>query len=188
MRSVIKFVCGLILLVELTSCANTPRPPIQIIGATLTPETHPTLTRIPSVPNNSPTPSPSATASTPTHSLPTALSSLRGTLFALLVNNRLIAARVQEGQIFAERALEPIPTGAGFRAVGHLMALSRDGKTLFVLAPGEAGQFDTISAVDVITAKVQASDRLPDSGGVYRSLALGRSPVGFIFSGTVVAM
>lgn len=104
-----------------------------------------------------------------------------GTAFALLADNRLVAVRIADVAVVAERRLAPAPPVEAVprRFPGHQLALSPDGRTLFVLAPGwsstpgTAGEPDRVAALDVATAWVTGTFVLPDVGGGYRSLAVG---------------
>ena len=105
----------------------------------------------------------------------------RGTAFALLADNRLIAVRTADGSVIAARRLAPPPptAAAASRFARHLLALASDGRTLFALipgwpaAPGVSGQPDRLAVVARSTTRITATFPLPGEGGTYRSLAVG---------------
>jgi hypothetical protein len=100
---------------------------------------------------------------------------LRGKVFALLADNQLMAINVRDGAVMAQYSVAPPPSPDAGRSTGHYMAPSKDGKRLFILAPGEAGKADNVAVVDAQTAKLLASHSLHDSGDVFRALAIGPS-------------
>jgi len=120
---------------------------------------------------------PSQFQQTSTTPLPTgtvkavASTGLRGAVVALLADNRLIAVRPTDGQVLVEQTLgAPPPALVG---AGHYLAMSPDGKLLYVLPYAVAGTRSSVVEIATATARVQASYLLPASGMVYRSLAVG---------------
>lgn len=92
-------------------------------------------------------------------------------VYALLADNQLLAVRADSGVLVARR-LAPTPPPATWRFVGHDLVFSRDGATLYALAPGFPGTDDRVAVVDAPTAAVRSTFSLPGQG-VYRGLALG---------------
>src|SRR5207249_3396119 len=106
-----------------------------------------------------------ATPATPGTTAVAAPADVRGTVFALLTNNHLVAIRARDGAVLADRPLAPAP--AATRGAGQFLALSADGGRLFALGPGAP---DQVVAVDVATIAVRATYPLAADGGLFRSL------------------
>jgi hypothetical protein len=113
-----------------------------------------------------------------------------GTVFVLLRNSRLVAVRIADREIVAKLRLARTPSRETRRAItDRVLALSPDGRTLYVLltgwgeAEGEpAATDDRIVAVDVATVAVTATVPIEDSKGVYHGLAVGpRSGTLYLF-------
>jgi len=90
-------------------------------------------------------------------------------VFALLMDNRLLAVRVDNGVVAALRTLAPPPRPTALILAGHYLALGPDGQTLYALTPGDPAH---LAIVDVATARIRARYALP-SGVLARSLAVG---------------
>jgi len=96
-------------------------------------------------------------------------------VFALLADNSLLAVRADTGALVASHALTPFPasTTLQLRFVGnHLLAPSRDGRTLYALAPSDPRGADHLAVVDTASAGVRARYALPP-GVAFSALAVG---------------
>ena len=96
-------------------------------------------------------------------------------VFALLADNRLLAVRADTGALVASHALTPAPAGTTprLRFIGdHLLAPSRDGRTLYALAPSDPPGADHLAVVDTASARVRARYALP-RGVAFSALAVG---------------
>ena len=93
-------------------------------------------------------------------------------VFALLVSNHLVAVRGPTGAVISDHALAaaPVPTWRAFR--GYYVALSKDQKSLYVLALSQPPARDELAVVDVATTRVERRYVLT-RGIVFRSLAVG---------------
>jgi len=94
---------------------------------------------------------------------------------ALLAGKPQRAVRAPTGAIVASHALTPALTGTifRFRFVGdHLLAPSRDGRTLYALAPSDPPGVDHLAVVDTVSAGVRARYALPP-GVAFSALAVG---------------
>lgn len=89
------------------------------------------------------------------------------TIFALLATNQLLAF-AGDGSVLAELTLAaPSPAA---HSSGQFLALGRDGRRLFALAPGTPGR---VMVLDVATFATLASYPLPPGGDTIRSLLVG---------------
>src|SRR5579875_2620266 len=75
-------------------------------------------------------------------------------VYALLADNQLVAVR-PDSPALVERDLAPAPPPATWRFVGHDVAFSADGATLYALAPGFPGTDDRVAVVDAATIAVR---------------------------------
>jgi len=96
-------------------------------------------------------------------------------VFALLADDRLLAVRADTGAVVASHALTPAPTYTTprLRLIGdHLLAPSRDGRTLYALAPSDPPGADHLAIVDMASARVRARYALPP-GVAFSAMAVG---------------
>lgn len=95
-----------------------------------------------------------------------------GAIFALLSNNDLLEISPENGRL-VEHKVSLRPSYAGRVFPGQHLALSNDGRTLFVLALNELlGGSSRLIAVDAATLKPEKGYSLPE-GIAVRSLAVG---------------
>jgi hypothetical protein len=92
-------------------------------------------------------------------------------VFALLADNRLLAVRARDGAVVAEHQLAPTPLP--LMGTGHYLALSNDGRLLFVLTPGALDTAPRVAVIEVATATVRATYSLSPEDGDYHNLAVG---------------
>jgi hypothetical protein len=93
-------------------------------------------------------------------------------VFALLVNNHLLAVSGTTGTIISDQPLagQPVPTWRSFR--GYYLALSKDRKSVYALVLRQPPLRDYLAVIDVATTRVDR--RYPLAPGiVFRSLAVG---------------
>jgi hypothetical protein len=96
---------------------------------------------------------------------------LRGTVVALLADNRWIAVRTADGQIVARGSVAATPSQV--LSGGHYLAVSPDGQFLYLLAYPMAGNPSRLVVVDGATAVVRASYLVPQPDVVFYALAVG---------------
>lgn len=96
-------------------------------------------------------------------------------VFALLADNRLLAVRADTGAIVASRVLAAVPVGTTPRlrfSGNHLLAPSRDGRTLYALAPSDPPGADHLAIIDTASVGIRARYALP-IGMAFSALAVG---------------
>jgi len=94
-----------------------------------------------------------------------------GTVVALLANRHLLAVNMADGVVRGDLALGTAPDGQDdFR---HTMALSNDGRMLFVLLPPDEPGTQRLAVVDIQTGQLRTSYLLVEHDVVYRGLSTG---------------
>jgi hypothetical protein len=95
-----------------------------------------------------------------------------GIVFALLADNQLLAIRIRDLGVVAERRLASPPNDRPYRATGHYMALSKDGKQLFALVSDESGEAPRLVVLNTSTVEIRGTHLLNQSIS-FRSLVVG---------------
>lgn len=113
---------------------------------------------------------PALPTAAPTPTLPSAW---RGTIYALLADGRLVAVRIEDGVLLAERTLSATRGADRSRYPGHLLARSKDQKWLYALVPGEPGQTNVLAVLDRSTNTVRTTINLGQYDAIFKSLAVG---------------
>jgi len=94
------------------------------------------------------------------------------TVFALLVNNHLLAVRATTGAVISDRVLAPAPVPRPLAFRGYYLALSKDRESLYILVLGKPQARDYLVVVDVATTRVQKWYALA-RGIIFLSVAVG---------------